>query len=375
VGYGNGRRIEGSEPDRRLRIALLAAPMEPVPPVGYGGTERVVAALAQELTSRGHDVTVYASGDSQVAGRLEPIAPQALWRTGYEGDISAHLTRGVARCWSHADRFDVVHSHVEAFGFLFARHASVPVVSTLHGRLDTQGLPELLDEFADVPLVAISDSQRRWAPDANWVAVVHNGLPLDEMPFVEAPDDYLLFVGRIAIEKGIEETIELAHRVKSPLKIAAKVHDATERALLERVVGPVAGRDGIEYLGELPTTARDALFARAQATLMLGAWPEPFGLVAIESLACGTPVIARRAGALPEIVRHGVDGFLIDDLDEAEFAVGRLDRLDRRLIRSRALERFSASRMAGAYESIYLRLVDGEREFPLTEPDLLVAQP
>lgn len=375
MGHAGGHRNGDAQPDRRLRIALLASPMEPVPPVGYGGTERVVAALAQELTKRGHEVTVYASGDSQVAGRLEPIVPRALWRTGYQGDFSAHVTRAVARCWSHEARYDIVHSHVEGYGFLFARHASIPVVSTLHGRLDTQGVPELLDEFADVPLIAISESQRRWAPDANWVGVVHNGLPLEQMPHVAAPEDYLLFVGRIAIEKGIEEAIELARRVKAPLRIAAKVHDATERALLERVVDPIAGRDGIEYHGELPTSARDSLFARARVTLMLGAWPEPFGLVAIESLACGTPVIARRAGALPEILRHGVDGFLVDDVAEAELAVARIDRLDRRLIRSRALERFSAGRMAEAYEGIFLRLVDREPELPEPEPPLVITRP
>jgi glycosyltransferase involved in cell wall biosynthesis len=371
----NGHRGGERTTVRMLRIALLAAPMEPVPPVAYGGIERVVAALATELADRGHDVTVYASGDSEVPGRLEPIVPRALWRTGYQGDISSHVIRSVARCWAQQDRFDVIHSHVEGYGFPFARHGSVPVVSTLHGRLDTAGMPELLDEFADVPLVAISESQRRWAPDANWMGVVHNGLPLSQMPHRSSPDNYLLFVGRIAVEKGIEEAIELARRVESPLRIVAKVLDPTERGLLERHVTPVAGRDGIEFLGELPASTRDPLFAAARATLMLGAWPEPFGLVAIESLACGTPVIARRAGALPEIINHGIDGYLVDDLTEAEHAVARLDRLDRRLIRARALERFSASRMAEAYERIYLRLVDGTRRATVSEPELVGARP
>lgn len=338
---------------RPMRIALLAGPMVPVPPVGYGGTERVVAALATELGRRGHDVTVFASGDSTVDARLRPVVDRALWRTGYRGDVSAHMLRAVARCWAEADRFDIVHSHVEAFGFPFARHAPVPVVTTLHGRLDVAGMPALLDEFHDVPLVAISESQKRWAPDANWVGVVPNGLPLEHMPTSREVDDTLLFVGRIAPEKGVAESIELARRVDIPLKIVAKVHDPSEIALREQLVGPAVATGNVEFLGELPSSARDPLYASARATLMLGAWPEPFGLVAIESLATGTPVIARRAGALPEIIEHGIDGYLVDDLDEAEHAVRLLDRLDRPLIRRRAIARFSAGRMVDGYLAVY----------------------
>ncbi len=349
----------GLEPALRrpLRIALLAAPMLPVPPPAYGGTERVVAALATELVRRGHDVTLFAAGDSSAEGELVPIAPRALWRAGYRGDVSAHLLRAAERCWREADRFDLVHSHIEAFGFPFARHAEVPVVSTLHGRLDSSGMPELLDEYRDIPLVAISESQRRWAPEANWVGVVPNGLPLETMPAGRDGGDYLLFVGRVAAEKGIAEAIELARRTNRPLKIAAKVHDRAEEELFDRVVAPAVGRDGIEFLGELSPAARDPLYAGAQATVMLGAWPEPFGLVAIESLATGTPVIARRAGALPEIIEHGIDGFLVDDLGEAELAVRWVDRLDRRRIRERALTRFSAARMADGYEAVYERVL------------------
>lgn len=344
-------------PGQPLRIALLAAPMVPVPPVAYGGTERVVAALATELVRRGHDVTVYASGDSRVDGRLVAVTPRALWPTGYRGDASAHILRAVARCWSDADRFDIVHSHVEGFGFPFARHARAPVVSTLHGRLDAAGMPDLLDEFSEIPLVAISNSQKRWAPDANWLGVVHNGLPIEHMPTGGATGGYLLFVGRVAAEKGVAEALQLARRVGSPLKMAAKVHEPSEREMYDQVVAPAVARGDVEFLGELAAAARDPLYGSARATLMLGGWPEPFGLVAIESLATGTPVIARRAGALPEIVEHGVDGYLIDDLDEAEQAVRMLGRLDRPRIRERALERFSARRMAERYEAIYYSLV------------------
>ena len=367
-------RHDGKNPmggHRRLRIALLAAPMVPVPPAAYGGTERVVASLATELTKRGHDVTVFASGDSTTDGKLVPVVPRALWRTGYRGDVSAHMLRAVARCWAEAESFDLVHSHVEGFGFLFARHAPVPVVSTLHGRLDIAWMPELLEEFTDIPLVAISESQKRWAPDANWVGVVHNGLPLEHMPIAREIEDYLLFVGRIAPEKGVAEAIELAARVGHPLKMAAKVHDPAEHRLFESVVRPAIDARAVEFLGELSPSARDPLFAAARATLMLGAWPEPFGLVAIESLAAGTPVIARRAGALLEIVEHGVDGYLVDDLDEAEHAVRMLARLDRGLIRQRALARFSAARMTDRYESIYRTVLAASRAQAPSEPAVL----
>jgi glycosyltransferase involved in cell wall biosynthesis len=334
--------------------------MVPVPPIAYGGTERVVAALAGELSARGHEVTVFASGDSTVAGRLRPVVDRALWPAGYKGDISAHMQRAVARCWAEARRFDIVHSHVEGFGFLFARYSPVPVVSTLHGRLDIAGMPDLLDDFTDIPLVAISKSQKRWSQDANWAGVVHNGLPLDQMPGSETPGDYLLFVGRISHEKGVAESIEVAQRVRMPLKIAAKVHEAGERALLETIVRPAADAGDVEFLGELPPIRRDPLYAGALATLMLGGWPEPFGLVAIESMATGTPVIARRAGALPEIVEHGVDGYLVDDVTEAEQAVRMLGRLDRARIRRRALERFGARRMTDRYEEIYRSLLTAQ---------------
>jgi glycosyltransferase involved in cell wall biosynthesis len=259
-----------------LRIALLAAPMVPVPPVAYGGTERVVAALATELVKRGHDVTVYASGDSTVDGRLVAVSPRALWPNGYRGDISAHILRAVARCWRDAHRFDIVHSHVEGFGFPFARYSPVPVVSTLHGRLDIAGMPDLLEEFADIPLVAISQSQKRWAPDANWLGVVHNGLPLEHMPTASEAGAYLLFVGRVSPEKGVAEAVEVARRVGAPLKMAAKIIERAESELYEQVVEPAVAAGDVEFLGELPPSARDPLYASAQATLMLGGWPEPF---------------------------------------------------------------------------------------------------
>lgn len=341
----------------RLRIALIAPPMLPVPPPTYAGTERVVAALAEELHSRGHRVTLFAPGDSQVSCELVPTLPRSLWSEDYRGDVSSFINVGLAKAWTEHERFDVIHSHVETLGFLFARYCPTPVVTTLHGRLDAWGIPELIGEFSDIPLVAISDSQRRWAEDANWVATIHHGLPLESMPFSAAPGDYLAFVGRITPEKGIADCIELARRVKLPLKMAAKVYDEHEKVHFAEVVQPAIEEGVVEFLGELGQLERDPLYARALATIMLGAWPEPFGLVAIESLATGTPVIARRAGALTETVEHGIDGFLVDDLVEAALAVGRVADLDRSVIRARALERFSPQRMADEYEVAYRQVI------------------
>jgi glycosyltransferase involved in cell wall biosynthesis len=342
-----------------LCIAVLSPPMLPVPPPAYSGTERVVAALIGELVKRGHQVTLYGPGDSEADCELVPTIPKSLWATGYEGDVSSFINVGLARAWRDHDRFDVIHSHVETLGFLFARHCPTPVVTTLHGRLDVSGIPELLTEFSDIPLVAISDSQGRWFPDANWISTVHHGLPLERAPFGEQPGEYLALIGRVTPEKGVDEAIELARRTRLPLRLAAKVYDHHEKVHFGEIVAPAIDEGIVDFLGEVGQLERDQLYAGALATLMLGAWPEPFGLVAIESMATGTPIIARRAGGLTETVEHGVDGFLVDDLDEAELAVDRVRELDRALIRRRALQRFSASRMTDEYEGVYRKLIDG----------------
>ena len=193
-----------------LRIALLSPPMLPVPPLKYAGTERIVATLASELHARGHAVTLFAPGDSQVDCELVATTPRSLWSMGYRGDISSYLSVTMAKAWELRDRFDVIHSHIEAQGFLFARHCPTPVVSTMHGRLDGLGVPELIDEFSDIPLVAISASQRRWFPKANWIGTIHHGLRLEGAPFEPKPGTYLALVGRVAPEKGVAEAIELA---------------------------------------------------------------------------------------------------------------------------------------------------------------------
>ena len=332
--------------------------MIPVPPPSYAGTERVVATLGDALLERGHDVTLFASGDSTFGGRLVPTIPESLRSREYRGDITAHMAITAAKAWRAHAQFDVIHSHLETHGFLFARHCPTPVVTTLHGRLDVAGIPELLAEFDDIALVAISDSQRRWNP--NWLATVHHGLPLAAMPWSGTPGETLAFIGRVTAEKGVDDAIELARSTGRTLRMAAKVYDPREEAYFAEFVRPAIDEGVVEFLGELGPPDRDAVDAGALATVMLGAWPEPFGLVAIESLATGTPVIARRAGALTETIEHGVDGFLVDDLDEAALAVGRVADLDRAQIRQRAVERFSPERMVDEYEAIYRRLAGEE---------------
>ena len=353
--------VEAPQRAERLRIALVSPPMLPVPPPTYAGTERVVAALGETLVAHGHDVTLFAPGDSEFSGTLVATPERSLWSREYRDDVSSFINVTLAKVWARHDDFDIIHSHVETLGFLFARHCPTPVVTTLHGRLDVSGIPELIEEFSDISLVAISDSQRRWGESANWVATIHHGLPLEQMPFRPDPGDYLAFVGRITPEKGIKDVIELARRTKYPLKMAAKVYDEHEKVHFDEVVKPAIEKGIVEFLGEVGPLERDPLYAGARATIMLGAWPEPFGLVAIESLATGTPVIARRPGALTERIEHGIDGFLVDDLTEAELAVSMIDGLNRTQIRERAIQRFSPERMTTEYEAVYAKLVEGSR--------------
>ena len=342
---------------RPLRIAQVAPPLERVPPSGYGGTERIVHELTTELVRRGHDVTVFASGDSDVPGRLVPTVEQALRPAGIEGDAGGWFATTVQQVVEQAADFDVIHSHLEWWSVPLARSVSVTVVATVHGRLDLQWADRL---FEDAPngMVAISRHQAHTHPNVPWT-IIHNGLALDGAPFSEQPGESFCFVGRVDPEKGIIEAIEIARRTGRPLRIAAKVGNmARQRAYYENVFVPALKRAGslVEYLGELEAADRDQLFAESYATLMPGAWPEPFGLVSIESLACGTPILARRVGALPEIIRDGVDGFFGDDAVAMAFYADRLAGLDRRAIRERVIERFSAARMTDRYEELYARM-------------------
>ena len=344
----------------QLRIALVAPPSEAVPPARYGGTERIVHELAVELHLRGHRVTVFASGDSAVPCELVSTAPSALRPLGLDDDSDGWTQITMNEVLLRARTFDIIHSHLDWAGITLSNATRTPTVSTFHGRLDRPFAADLLAQ-AKPGLVAISRNQASMHPQVAWAGVVHHGLTFDETPFNPNRDDSLVFVGRICEEKGILDAIEVARLTGRRLRIAAKVGPtAGEQAYAEEVFRPALERADTEFLGELTGRERDRLVASSYALLMPGAWPEPFGLTAIEAMACGTPVIARRVGALPELVLHGVDGFLGDDQAQMAFLVDRVSELDRPAIRAQARSRFSAQRMVDDYEKVYGKLLHGD---------------
>lgn len=342
-----------------MRIAQVAPLYESVPPRLYGGTERVVSWLADELVQRGHEVTLFASGDSRTHARLVSAWPRALRLDPAQPDPFALHTLELAQAFSRADDFDVVHCHVDYLAFPYGRLVSTPVVHTLHGRLDLRPLIHVLTELREVPLVSISDSQREplTGLDLNWVATVHHGLPMRDVPAVTTASDgrYLVFLGRMSAEKRPDLAIAVAKRAGLPLIMAAKV-DRPDREYFEREIRPQLGHPLIEYIGEVSDAEKWRLLGDALALLFPIDWPEPFGLAMIEALACGTPVVARPCGAVPEIVRDGEVGFLADTVDELVAAVKRVDVIDRARCRRWAEAQFSVGVMADHYESVYRRL-------------------
>jgi len=342
-----------------MRIAQVAPLYESVPPRLYGGTERVVSWLADELVRRGHEVTLFASGDSRTHARLVSAWPRALRLDLAQPDPFALHTLELAQAFSRADDFDVVHCHVDYLAFPYGRLVSTPVVHTLHGRLDLRPLIHVLTELREVPLVSISDSQREPLAglDLNWVATVHHGLPMRDVPAVTTDSDgrYLVFLGRMSAEKRPDLAIAVAKRAGLPLIMAAKV-DRPDREYFEREIRPQLGHPLIEYIGEVSDAEKWRLLGDALALLFPIDWPEPFGLAMIEALACGTPVVARPCGAVPEIVRDGEVGFLADTVDELVAAVKRVDVIDRARCRRWAEAQFSVGVMADHYESVYRRL-------------------
>ncbi len=344
-----------------MRIAQIAPVVESVPPHSYGGTERVVYALTEELVRLGHQVTLFASGDSRTSARLVPVVDSALWRHPRYRDPLPFAALALGMAFSRPEEFDVVHSHLDYLSFPMARLAPVPVVTTLHGRLDLPELQPLSAEFNDVPLVSISHSQRRPLPRARWIATVYNGILVDEFPLADKPGEYLAFVGRMSPEKGVALAIKVALKAGLPLRIAARPplrhpmssHDADEWAYYHEVVVPLLRHPGIEYLGELAQADKVRLMAGAMALLFPVQWPEPFGLVPVEAMACGTPVIASRIGAVPEVVAHGETGFVCDSLEEMVQACHTAPYLDRVACRRHVERHFSAARMAREYEAVY----------------------
>ena len=343
---------------RRLRIAQVAPPLEAVPPPGYGGTERIIDELVRELDRRGHDVTVFASGDSTTTGRLVPTVERALRPAGRAAEDGPYVLATLDAVLRRADEFDVIHAHLDFAGVLLARISPTPVAVTFHGRLDRPWASAFL---ADPPpgLCALSAGHAARPAEVPWT-IVPDGLSLAGAPFDERPGDALCFVGRMAPEKGAADAVEIARRTGRRLRVAAKEPVVpTERDYFENVFQPAARSAEVELLGELGQGDRDRLFAESYASLMPGDWPEPFGLVAIESLACGTPVVARRVGGIPEIVRDGIDGVIDDSVAALADRLAEVDGLDRRAIRASVLDRFSATRMTDDYEAVYDRLLAG----------------
>jgi glycosyltransferase involved in cell wall biosynthesis len=338
-----------------MRIAQIAPLAEAVPPRRYGGTERVVSYLTEELVNQGHEVTLFASGDSRTSARLVACCPTALRLDESVSDPVPYTLMMLDRVRACADEFDILHFHTELEHFPIFQDIASRTVTTLHGRLDANELSPFYGRFSQFPLVSISNDQRRPMPPVNWVGTVYHGLPIDLLKFNARPDGgYLAFLGRIAPEKGPDSAIEIAKRSGVPLRIAAKVAEQ-DREYFEKHIRPLLDDPRIEFVDEIGDGAKGEFLGRSRALLFPIDWPEPFGLVMIEAMACGTPVIAYPEGAVPEIIEADT-GFVVTSVDEAVRAVSRLEELDRATIRNRFEERFSARRMAHDYVEIYERL-------------------
>jgi glycosyltransferase involved in cell wall biosynthesis len=338
-----------------MRIAQVAPLIESVPPRLYGGTERVVAFLVDELVRQGHDVTLFATGDSMTSARLVPIHPTALRLSNCQAPLTPHLLM-IEQVAQAAAQFDLIHFHIGELHFSLARRLAVPHVTTLHGRLDLPELRPLFQEFHDVPVVSISDAQRQPLPGACWAGTVYHGLPPDLLRFRSEPGEYLAFLGRISPEKRVDRAIQISIACEWPIRIAAKV-DAADVAYFEREIRPLLTHPHVEYIGEIAEHQKSQFLGGAKALLFPIDWPEPFGLVMIEAMACGVPVIAFRGGSVPEVIDDGVTGFIVGSLDEAVAATRRVVELDRRACRATFERRFSVERMALDYEQIYARLI------------------
>jgi len=338
-----------------MRIAQIAPLTESVPPRTYGGTERVVSYLTEELVAMGHDVTLFASGDSVTSAKLEAVWPCALRFDSTLSDPIAPQMLLMETVCQQAGKFDVLHCHLDYYPFSLFSRQPTPFITTLHGRLDLPELRRIYGCFEDVPLVSISDAQRRPMPRGNFIGTVHHGLPPDLLTPQPMARDYLAFLGRICPEKSPDRAIRIARAAGMKLKIAAKV-DRVDQTYFETTIRPMIDGDQIEMIGEIGDAEKPAFLSGARALLLPIDWPEPFGLVMIEAMACGTPTIAFPAGSVPEVIDNEVTGYVVDDEAAAVDAVGRLDRLSANTIRTRFEQRFTARRMAEDYLALYRRL-------------------
>jgi glycosyltransferase involved in cell wall biosynthesis len=331
---------------------------ESVPPKYYGGTERVVSYLTEELVRQGHDVTLFASGDSVTKARLVAPCSSSLRLDKACIDQMAHHVLLMEQVVERASQFDVIHYHIDYLHFPISRRQRVPHVTTLHGRLDIPDLVPLYAEFRDMPLVSISNAQRAPLSGANWQGTVYHGLPEDLYTFREARGDYLAFLGRMSPEKQVDHAIEIARRSGMTIRIAAKVDEANQE-YFEQLIKPLLDQPHVDYVGEIGERDKNEFLGNACALVFPIEWPEPFGLVMIEAMACGTPVVAYRRGSVDEVMMGGVTGFACDGMEDAVAAIPRVTQLNRRECRSTFEERFSARRMAKDYVSIYEGLVGG----------------
>jgi glycosyltransferase involved in cell wall biosynthesis len=343
-----------------MRIAQIAPLVESVPPTLYGGTERVVSWLTEELVRQGHDVTLFASGDSRTKARLESVVPRALRLDGIHNSLPYNIIM-LDRVAARSREFDVLHFHIDFFHYPLFRNMAHRTLTTLHGRQDLPELPDIYRAFPHMPLVSISNHQRKPVPPVNWRGTVYHGLPDGLLREGKGEGGYLAFLGRICADKGILPAIEIARRAGLKLKVAAKV-DPVDQDYFDRQVRPVLNQSPhVEFIGEINDAQKQDFLGQARALLFPINWPEPFGLVMVESMACGTPVIAFKSGAVPEILEDGLTGFVVENVEQAATAVDSLDRLFRPSIRARFEERFNVRAMAREYLRIYSKLRTAEQ--------------
>jgi glycosyltransferase involved in cell wall biosynthesis len=351
-----------------MRIAQIAPLQTATPPHAYGGTERVISNLTESLVQLGHDVTLFATGDSQTSARLVPGVAEAV-NFDPDIDISAYHIAMLNRVYERAHEFDIIHSHLDYLTLPFVGTTNTPTVMTLHGRSDMPEFTRVYHTYADANFVAISRSQRRSQPNLNWIATVHHGIDIQSFAFHPKPENYLCFVGRISPDKRPERAIEIARRVGLPLKIAAKI-GPQDRDFFASVVEPLLDPPAIEFLGQLDENKKRDLIGHALGLLLPIDWPEPFGMVFIESLACGTPVLTCPLGAAPEVLTNGVTGYLRKTVDELVEAVHLLPHISRAACRRYAAERFDMRQMTMHYLNVYSRLLGGGALFRQSLPAL-----
>jgi glycosyltransferase involved in cell wall biosynthesis len=351
-----------------MRIAQVAPLAESVPPKLYGGTERVVSWLTEELVGLGHDVTLFASADSLTSASLVPVWPRALRLSRPRPDPCAAYAVMLNELTERASSFDVIHCHLDWLHLPLLRSLGVPFVTTLHGRLDSDYTARAMRSFPDTSFVSISNNQRTPLPELDWLGTVYHGMPPDALKPCYEPDKYLAFLGRITPEKGPETAIRLATAAGRSLRIAAKIPREENRYFRERIEPLIDGSD-IEFVGEVDDAGKEEFLAKAAALLFPIDWPEPFGLVMIEAMACGTPVIAMRRGSVPEVINNGVSGFVVDSEEEALAAIHRIHMLDRRSIRAEFERNFNSRRMAEDYVRLYAKLSQGCRASPPALPN------